>query len=149
MFGTYTWGVASCFSSECKSDETGASAKWNFSINKGGGKSSGFMVCGLRNDDPKTDWDERKPCQFGDLFKILEKLIDFALFKLSFWLLPILAAISGGLFYTQAGGQDALKRVKTMWKYIGIGYALLFFAWLLTTWTLQAFGYHGLWWKIL
>ena len=147
--GSYTWGVVSCFSAACDPNETGASTTWEFFITSGGGKNSGFMVCGLRDDDPKTPWDERDNCQFGDLFKLLEKLIDFALYKLAFWLLPILAAITGGLFYTQAGGQDVMNRVKTMWKYIGIGYALLFFAWLLTTWTLSAFGYHGLWWKIL
>jgi hypothetical protein len=147
--GSYTWGVVSCFSAACDKNETGASTTWEFFIVNRGEKNSGFMVCGLRDDNPKTPWDERDDCQFGDLFKILEKLIDFALFKLAFWLLPILAAITGGLFYTQAGGQDVINNVKTMWKYIGIGYALLFFAWLLTTWTLQAFGYHGLWWKIL
>ena len=147
--GSYTWGVTSCFSAACNPDETGAGTTWKFFIIREGGKPNGLMVCGLRDDDPKTDWDERKPCEVGDLFKFLEKLINFLLFKVSFWLLPILAAITGGLFYTQVGGQDVMIKAKTMWKYIGIGYALLFFAWLLTTWTLQAFGYSGLWWKIL
>jgi hypothetical protein len=147
--GSYAWNVATCFSENCAPAETGGAATWTFSIAKGGGKDSGFMVCGLRDDDTKTPWDERNPCQFGDLFKLLEKLIDFALFKLSFWLLPILVAITGGLFYTHAGGTDTLKMIKQSWIRIGIGYALLFFAWLLTNWTLQAFGYHGLWWKIL
>ena len=147
--GSYTWKVASCFSAACISEETGAPNTFTFSINKGGGKASGFLVCGLRDDDPKTDWDERKPCQATDLFKILEKLIDFVLFKVSFWLLPILGALTGGLFYTHVGGADTFKKVQKMWRYIGIGYALIFFAWLLTTWALQALGYSGLWYKIL
>ena len=53
------------------------------------------------------------------------------------------------MFYFHAGGTDTLKMIKSSWVRIGIGYALLFFAWLLVNWTLQAFGYHGLWWKIL
>jgi hypothetical protein len=148
--GTYTWTVASCFSSDCKPDETGTTASWKFFINIGGGKSSGLMVCGLRDDDPKTDnWDERKACEFADLFKFVWKLLNFVLFKLSFWLLPILGTVTGVIFYTSAGGPQTLQMVKSWWKAIGIGYAIIFFAYFLTTWALQAMGYSGLWWKIL
>jgi hypothetical protein len=36
-----------------------------------------------------------------------------------------------------------------MWKYIAIGYGLLFLAWIIVGFILQIIGFPGLWWKIL
>lgn len=149
--GTYEWTVASCITESCAKEEIGNPMIRKFFIRKESKNfKSGFLTCGLRDDDTSTKWDERKECQFEDLFKVANKILNFALFKLSFWLLPIMGLITGIIFYTQAGGPQTLKMVIKAWKAIGIGYALIFFAWFLTTWTLQAFGYSGtdLWFKI-
>jgi len=67
---------------------------------------------------------------------------------LAFLLLPILALITGVVFYKSLGGPEIWGTIKTWWKYIGIGYALLFFAWVIVGILLSIFGFAGAWWKL-
>jgi len=56
---------------------------------------------------------------------------------------------TAGLFYSPFRTPELLDRVKTAWKAIGIGYLLLFFAWVIVGIILSLMGFQGLWWKIL
>jgi uncharacterized membrane protein required for colicin V production len=64
-------------------------------------------------------------------------------------ILPILALITGGFFYLGKEGPNTVKYIKDAWIRIGIGYAILFMAWLLVSWIMAAAGFEGDWWKIL
>jgi len=68
------------------------------------------------------------------------------IFKLAIILLPILVAITGGMFYLNIKGKDTLPTIKKMWKYIGIGYCLMLMAWLLVSWLMAITGYQGIPW---
>jgi len=57
--------------------------------------------------------------------------------------------ISGGIFYLGQQGPKTIPFIKNMWKWIGIGYALMIFAWLLVSWMMAIVGYSDLWWKVL
>ena len=127
------------------------SADWTFTLagdNSPKNGSYGLGVCGQPFDNPGTPWDERATCAPKHIFLELQRIINFILFTLSFWLLPFLALATGIMFYTSLGGQNAMAMVKSWWRAIGIGYALLFFAWIITTWLLQIAGFPGLWYKI-
>ncbi|MFZ3074074.1 MAG: pilin [Minisyncoccales bacterium] len=146
--GEYQLTVQPCVDAACKSEGPKSESKFTLDQHVPANKSS-FAVCGTAYDDPDTQWNEREACQPKHTLLLIKIAIDFALFKLSIWLLPILALATGLLFYSPFGTPDILEKVKTWWKYIGIGYALLVFAWIITGFILQIAGFPGLWFKIL
>jgi len=149
--GKYEWNVLACLDRECK-DKGAAGTTWNFDFITGGQEikkgAAVLAVCGLTNDNPNTAWDDREACGVKHFLLGTMQIINLFLFKMSFWLLPILVLITGGLFYTQLGTPELKQKLISWWKIIGAGYALLFFAWLITGILLAAFGYHGVWWSV-
>jgi hypothetical protein len=146
--GSYKWTVQACMDSECK-DAGPVSPDWTFKLDAGNApKSSGLMVCGQAIDDPNTPFDERETCQPKHFLLMIQRIINFILFKLAFWLLPILAVITGVIFYKSLGGPEIWETIKSWWRAIGIGYLLIFFAWIIVGIMLRVFGYTSAWWKI-
>ena len=116
---------------------------------KATGASTGmdsFKVCGQNTDNLDTKWKETDDCSIASFFLVVKLIINFLLFKLAFMLLPVLALITGGMFYLGMHGKDTIPTVKRMWKYAGIGYALMFMAWLLVSWLMAATGYNSVPW---
>jgi len=149
--GKYEWSVLACLDQQCK--DKGADPKiWSFDFVAGGKEvkkgEAILATCGLTNDNPNTPWDDREKCGIKHFLLTTMQIINLFLFKMSFWLLPILVLITGGLFYTQLGTPELKQKLISWWKIIGAGYALLFFAWLITGILLAAFGYGGVWWQV-
>jgi len=146
--GEYSLAVVACVDAQCQS--VSPKGEWNFTLDQREPSSKNSLaVCGTGYDKPDTAWNEREECGPKHLALLIKVFLDFLLFKLSFFLLPILVLITGFLFYSPFGTPDLLGRVKTMWKAVGIGYALLLFGWLITGIILSLIGYQALWWKIL
>ena len=83
-------------------------------------------------------------------FLLLKIMIDFLLFRLSVLLLPLLVLATGGLFYLSPNNPDLISKVKKMWQAVGIGFAILFMAWILVSWLMIAVGFSKPdWWKII
>jgi len=68
---------------------------------------------------------------------------------LALLLLPIMALVTGGLFYLAADKANLAARAKDIWKKIGIGYAILFFSWIIVSIIMALTGYGALWNQIL
>jgi len=147
--GNYTWNVQACMDRGCK-DAGPISPDWKLTLVSGESakKGSGFMVCGQADDNPNTPYDERETCSAKHLFLVLERIINFVLFNLAFWLLPVLGVITAVIFYKSLGGPEVWETIRSWWRAIGIGYALLFFAWIIVGVMLRIFGYTSVWWKI-
>ena len=150
-FGKYNWTVLACLDSGCK-DAGATPLNWQFTFASSGPETkkgaTPLAVCGLSSDNPDTSWDEREACQLKHLLILVEQLINFIIFKLALFILPILGLITGVIFYLSLGGMETLGMVKKMWKAVGIGYALLLFAWIIVGVLMTIAGYHGVWWKI-
>jgi hypothetical protein len=149
--GSYKWKVLACLDKDCK--DAGAEPQtWNFNFIAGGKeikKGETIMaVCGLTNDNPNTEWDDREKCGLKHFLLNVMQIINLVLFKMAFWLLPLLGLATGGLFFTSFGTPELKQKVISWWKIIGLGYALLFFAWLLVGFFTSLFGYTGVWWNI-
>lgn len=146
--GTYQASVTPCIDSECKS--TGPKTEWKFVLAQQIPASRpALAACGMSYDLPETPWSERETCQPKHLLLLGKVAIDFTMFKLSILLLPILILITGLIFYTSLKTPELLDKVKTAWKAVGIGYGILFLAWIIVGFLLQIMGFPGLWWKIL
>ncbi len=149
--GKYDWKVLACLDQSC-ADTGAAPTTWSLNFVPGGAEikkgATVLAVCGLTNDNPNTPWDDRETCGVKHILLTAEQIINLVLFKVSMILLPLLILGTGAMFYTQFGGPDIKQRVISWWKLIGIGYALLFFAWLIVGIFLALFGYHGAWWSI-
>jgi hypothetical protein len=147
--GNYTWNTQACMDQNCK-DAGPVSPDWSFSLasDNAPNGSYGLSVCGQPFDNPGTPYDEREACQPKHFFLELQRVINFILFTLALWTLPFLGIATGIIAFTSLGGQGTKAMIKSWWQAIGIGYALLFFAWIITTWLLQIVGFHGLWYKI-
>jgi len=148
--GNYTWKIYPCAKPDCsdKGEDNALLGGFILVSNVNQNKDT-FLVCGQKFDNPKTSWDETERCEIKHLFVALKVIIDFFLFRLSVWLLPILVLVTGGLFYMGQNDTNTIPRIKKMWKWIGLGYGLLFIAWFLVSWLMLAAGYKNEWWKII
>jgi len=146
--GIYNLTVQPCVDSACQS--IGPKSEWTFTLGQQIPQTkSVFTVCGAGYDNDKTPWNERESCQIKHILLLIKITIDFLLFKLAFWLLPIMALATGLIFYSQFKAPEIWEKVKSTWRAIAIGYGLLFFAWLIVGVFLQVAGFSGLWFKIL
>lgn len=151
--GEYEWQVKSCLDSNCL-ETSDWSGHYTFNLiqpplPQGG---SGIIPCGRMTDDPKTPFNERDHCQIKHLFIILSSLLDILLWQLGLLVLLILVIITGIDFYFLAGARITIINVRALWRAAGIGYLILFSAWLIVTLFLSFTGYQvqffGHWWNI-
>lgn len=148
--GTYKWTVQPCVNPDCSDKGDDNRLSDSFLVVKQTSESKDTVaVCGQTFNNSKTSWDETEKCEVKHIFMMIKIIIDFFLFKLSIMILPILALITGGFFYLGKEGPNTVKYIKDAWIRIGIGYAILFMAWLLVSWIMAAAGFEGDWWKIL
>jgi hypothetical protein len=148
--GSYQWTIQPCVDPDCSDRGNDNALTGNFSVKSGSASDNSLSVCGQAFDNPKTDWDETQTCQVKDIFLLMKVAIDFLLFRLSVLLLPLLVLATGGLFYLSPNNPDMISKAKKMWQAIGIGYAILFTAWILVSWLMVAVGFAKPdWWKII
>lgn len=149
--GKYEWSVLACLDQQCQ-DAGAAPATWSFDFIAGGKEikkgEAILAVCGLTNDNPNTEWDDREQCGIKHFLLGIMQILNLLLFRAAFILLPLLVLATGGLFYTSFGTPEIKQKVISWWKIIGIGYALLFFAWTIVGIFTSLFGYSGVWWSI-
>jgi len=146
--GVYQMAVQPCVDSDCRS--AGPTSEWKFTLGQHAPTTkSGFAVCGASYDYPDTPWNEREACQPKHLLVLVKVFLDFLLFKLSIFLLPIMVLATGLIFYSQYKTPETWDKVRLAWKAVGIGYAILALSWIIVGIILQIAGYSGLWFKIL
>lgn len=145
--GNYSFTVTPCFDDKCTSRGTNEARQTFFVIAKEGG--SGLMVCGQATNNPKTPYNEKEPCEIRHLVLTTKIIVDFVIFKLAFLLLPVMLMITGAMFYLSHDKANLIPTLKDSWKKIGIGYGILFFAWIIVSILMIFAGYGGLWNQIL
>ena len=146
--GIYKLTIQPCTDSACESGGPVNESKFTLGQKVPTSKST-FAICGTGYNDPDTPWNEREACQPKHLPLMAKVTVDFLLFKLSIFLLPIMALVTGLIFYSHFKTPETWGKVKLAWKSAGIGYAILVFAWIIVGILLQIMGYSGLWFKIL
>ena len=99
------------------------------------------------------------PCTLCDFFRMIERIIDFVLFKIVPALAVLMIAI-GGFMYIVAyvglaeGGPEMLSRAKSLFKSVIIGLLIAYGAWLIINtffWAIGVADWTGLehgWWQI-
>jgi len=149
----YTWTVQACIDKNC--DEFGPVSSWTFTLVEGEAPSTGGIVpCGRYTDDPSTPWNEREHCGIQHVFIMIFSIINFLLWKAIPIVLVLLTLASGVIFYFsgQLGIVHPPSQVKSLWKAVGIGLAIVFLAWIGISLILGLFGYQagifGDWWRI-
>lgn len=149
--GNYTWYVYACLDKNCdeKSERAGP---WNFTLVQGECKP-GLIPCGRDcNVLDTTGWDETDPCEFKHLFLLFKNILDFILWRLGLIILVLLAIATGAIYYFSMGAPQTMAKVKSLLKTTGIGYLIIFFAWLIINWMLIILGFQveilGKWWQI-
>jgi len=146
--GAYELTVTPCLDENCVSVGPNNVTKFVLAEQETANKQP-LIVCGADYDDPSTPWLERESCQPKHVFLMGKVALDFALFKFAIWLLPILVLVTALIFYSSLKTPEIWAKIKTSWKAIGIGYAILILAWVIVGLILQAIGFPGMWWKII
>ena len=150
--GKYHWSVRACLDKDCQ--ETGDwSGPWlfNFVQPTPVGKA-GLVPCGRTIDYPETPWNEREPCQFKHIFILLKNIIDLLLWRIGLMILVLLVIATGVVYYFSMGAPTTMAKVKSILKSAGMGYAIIFLAWIIINLILSILGYKigifGKWWQI-
>ena len=147
--GEYVWKVSGCLDSGC--NEKGEESVGNFILYAGKTLGVGFVPCGLTVDSPVTDWNEAAHCQPKHIFIMTKIILDFLFWQLMPLVLVVMTILSAGLYYTSLGDIQVLTKVKGIWKSVGKGLAIMFFAWTAISMIMAIMGYIGIfgpWWQI-
>ena len=100
----------------------------------------GLVPCGRMVNDPNTAWDDTASCEFCHGIMLLNQGMNFMLGIAS--VVAILAlVITGFLFITSTGNPERRNSAKTTFKWIIIGFLILFLSWLIVDFILSAWGY--------
>jgi len=149
--GKYQWQAQACLDKDCQ--EAGDWSSWSFILSqKEMPGKAGLVPCGRTYDDPKTPWNEREPCQIKHLFLLLRNILDFLFWTIGPIILVLLTIATAIIFYFSIGAPATIINVKALWKSAGIGYGIIFLAWLIINLFLAIIGYKfqifGRWWEI-
>jgi hypothetical protein len=79
---------------------------------------------------------------------MFKNILDFCLWELALLILTILIILTGVTFYLSLGASTTIINVKSIWKAAGIGYGIIFLAWIMINLILKSFGYAVDWWII-
>ena len=102
--------------------------------------TGGLVPCGRDWDDPSTTWIETDDCNFCFLMMMVNDLMNFLIMIVS--AVAVLALITTGLmFITSSGDSERKNQAKTTFKYVLIGYIILFTSWIVVDFLLIAWGY--------
>lgn len=146
----YTWAVRACLDENCQ--EAGEWSTFNFNLVQSENCKSGLVPCGRDCNVLNTPYNERDPCQFKDIFLVMQNILNFVLWTLIPIILVLLALASGIIYYTSMGNETTVARVKAIWKSAGIGCLIIFTAWLAVNWLLALIGFQvqifGHWWQL-
>jgi len=102
--------------------------------------TGGLVPCGREWDDPLTPWNDTDPCSLCFLIMLLNQIANFLLQIAS--VIAILAfVITGFLFITSSGDPERRNFAKTSFKWIIVGFLIIFLSWLFIDFILSAWGY--------
>ena len=152
--GKYTWWVRACLDKNCSNDARGdLSPGWSFNfIQPTPPAKFGLVPCGRASDNPNTPWNEREHCQIKHIFILLRNIIDLLLWRIGLTILALLIIATGVVYYFSMGAPTTMVKVKSILKSAGIGYGIVFLAWLILNLLLSILGYQfqilGHWWQI-
>jgi len=148
--GSYAWSVRACLDKDCQ--EAGEWSTFNFNLIQSENCKAGLVSCGRNCNSTETPWNDRKPCQFKDIFLVLQNIINLVLWTLVPIALVLLALASGVIYYTSMGNEATTARVKRIWRSVGIGLGIIFLAWLAINLLLALLGFQvkifGHWWQL-
>ena len=150
--GQYQWQVRSCLDGGCQKTSDWSDS-WTFFFSEGGARKGGLVPCGRAANNTDTPWNEREPCEVKHIFLLIKTIIDFLLFRMAPIILALLAIATGAIFYTSLGKVTTMAQVISLWKSVGIGLGLIFFAWVIVNFFLKLAGYNigvfGNWYEII
>lgn len=99
-----------------------------------------WVPCG---NDKDADGKIVNPCGFYDVLKVIDKVINFVLFKLALPIAAILFAVAGIKLIFSGGNSGAKSEAKNIFTSVVIGLAIAAGAWLIVHLLLQILGYNG------
>jgi len=103
--------------------------------------TGGLVPCGRDWDDLSTPLlDETDPCNLCHLIMLLNQGMNF-LMQIASVLAILTLIITGFLFITSAGNPERKNLAKTSFKWIIVGFLIIFLSWLFVDFLLSAWGY--------
>lgn len=118
-------------------------------VNSSSNQSWGLVPCNLGSNNPDTSWNETDPCEFMHLIVMLGLILDFLLWKMIPLIVFSMIVVSGILFYVSIGDPTIPMKLKAIWRSIGKGLIIIFFAWTFINIIMISTGYtYGQWWNI-
>ncbi len=146
----YQWKVRSCYDLTATDQVCGDwSNEQSFQVGEITVSAGGFVPCGRKTDNPNTSYDETESCQLKHIFLLIKNILDFILWRLGLIILALLTLAVGVIYYFSMGAPATMIQVKSILKSAGIGYGIIFLAWLIINWILVILGFQlGNWWQI-
>lgn len=152
--GSHRWSVRSCSNQEGTDAHCGAySEVREFEIVSPPPELlGGLQICARAYDNPATPFEEHEPCKLKHLGLLLQHVLDFVLWKVSLFMLVVLAMIAGVTSYFSFGSPNTVARIHAIFRSFFVGFLLAMFAWLLVNVVMVLFGFQfeffGRWWEI-
>lgn len=102
--------------------------------------TGGLVSCGRRWDDPSTPIREDAPCDLCHIIYLINLVLNYLMSFVG--IVAILALILVGyLFITSAGDSQKRQDAKKRFKYVLVGFVIIFLAWLIVEFLFTVWGY--------
>jgi hypothetical protein len=125
-----------CTGDRCVSTDGGLTS----SCMAGSNICGGFVPCGRMVNDPGTLWDDTQSCNFCHGIMLLNQGMNF-LMKIAGTVAVLALIITGFLFITSAGNPERKNNAKETFKWVIVGFLVIFLSWLIVDFLLSAWGY--------
>ncbi len=102
---------------------------------------SNLIPCGTYG----TDNTITKPCDWGDLLKLVNNVVKFVLFYLAVPIAAIMFIYAGFLMVTGGGSTERASKAKKIFTNVALGLAFAAASWLIVEVILTTLGYKGSW----
>ncbi|MCK4918862.1 MAG: hypothetical protein KAS01_00580 [Candidatus Pacebacteria bacterium] len=102
--------------------------------------TGGLIPCGRDWDDPATTWDDTESCEVCHGVLLMNQGMNF-LIQLAGVVAVLSLIVVGFLYITSVGDPERKNLAKTSFKWVIIGFIIIFLSWLIVDFILVAWGY--------
>ncbi len=139
----------------CKSDNGGKNSSLCTALIKTGGEGAGLSPTSPDTNGPSdiggasskgSDLVPACPvggCGFNELMELINKVINFLLFKIAMPLAALIFAYAGFLLITAGGDPSKVTKAKAIIRNLLIGFVIALAAWLIVNTILSTLGFQG------
>lgn len=102
--------------------------------------AGGLVPCGQHTDNPNTPYDETEPCTLCHFFILIDRIVDFFIFRLVPPIALLMITIAALMFIFSMDNPQTISQAKRIMTSVFIGMIIIYTSYTLVGWLLVSIG---------